>query len=191
MAAPTAADLHTRSAWVVFNFGKEFTMTSSLIVLAFDTMDEAEQVHEALVRGKKEGLVTIEDAAVVVKDAEGKVHVKNQVSRSTWATTGVGGALGLLIGGIIFPIGGLVLGLAGGAVVGRLMDMGVDGKFVKDVGEQIKPGTSALFVLLKGENPAAEVAILRPYKGHVLQTTLDSDAEQAIRDALEDASAAN
>jgi uncharacterized membrane protein len=166
-------------------------MTSSLIVLAFDTMDEAEQVHEALVKGKKEGLVTIEDAAVVVKDAEGKVHVKNQVSRSTWAATGVGGALGLLIGTIFFPIGGLVLGLAGGAVVGRLMDLGVDGKFVKDVGEQIKPGTSALFVLVKGENPAAEVAILRPYKGHVLQTTLDTDAEQAIRDALEDDSPAS
>ena len=165
-------------------------MTSSLIVLAFDSMDEAEQVHEALVRGKKEGMLTIEDAAVVVKDAEGKVHVKNQVSRSTWAATGVGGALGLLIGSIFFPIGGLVLGLAGGAVVGRLMDLGVDGKFVKDVGEQIKPGTSALFVLVKGENPAAEVAILRPYKGHVLQTTLDSDAEQAIRDALEDDSPA-
>ena len=166
-------------------------MTSSLIVLAFDTMDEAEQVHEALVKGKKEGLVTIEDAAVVVKDAEGKVHVKNQVSRTTWAATGVGGALGLLIGTIFFPIGGLVLGLAGGAVVGRLMDLGVDGKFVKDVGEQIKPGTSALFVLVKGENPAAEVAILRPYKGRVLQTTLDSDAEQAIRDALEDDSPAS
>ena len=30
-------------------------MTSSLIVLAFDTMDEAEKVHEALVQGKKEG----------------------------------------------------------------------------------------------------------------------------------------
>jgi len=165
-------------------------MTSSLIVLAFDTMDEAEQVHEALVKGKKEGMLTIEDAAVVVKDEEGKVHVKNQVSRSTWATTGVGGALGLLIGGIIFPIGGLVLGLAGGAVVGRLMDMGVDGKFVKDVGEQIKPGTSAIFVLLKGDNPAAEVAILRQFKGHVLQTTLDSDAEHAIRDALGDDSAA-
>ena len=166
-------------------------MTSSLIVLAFDTMDEAEQVHEALVKGKKEGLVTIEDAAVVVKDADGKVHVKNQVSRTTWAATGVGGALGLLIGTIFFPIGGLVLGLAGGAVVGRLMDLGVDGKFVKDVGEQIKPGTSALFVLVKGENPAAEVAILRPYKGRVLQTTLDSDAEQAIRDALGDDSPAN
>ena len=58
-------------------------MTSSLIVLAFDTMDEAEKVHEALVQGKKEGQLTIQDSAVVVKDTEGKVHVKNQVSSGT------------------------------------------------------------------------------------------------------------
>ena len=161
-------------------------MTSSLIVLAFDTMDEAEQVHDALVSAKKQGMLTIEDSAVVVKDAEGKVQVKNQTSRGTWTATGIGGALGLLIGGIFFPIGGLVLGLAGGALVGRLMDMGVDGKFVKDVGEQIQPGTSALFVLIKGENPATEVAVLRQFKGRVLQTTLDSEAEAAIRRALGD-----
>ena len=128
-------------------------MTSSLIVLAFDTMDEAEKVHEALVQGKKEGLLTIQDFAVVVKDADGKVEVKNQVSSGTWMATGVGGALGLLIGTIFFPIGGLVLGLAGGALVGKFMDLGVDGKFVKQVGGEIQPGTSALFVLVDKENP--------------------------------------
>lgn len=161
-------------------------MPSSLIVLAFDTMDEAEQVHEALVQGKKEGLLGIQDAAVVVKDTEGKVHVKNQVSSGTWAATGVGGFLGLLIGAVFFPIGGLILGLAGGALVGKFMDMGVDGKFVKQVGEELKPGASALFVLVSSDNPSAEVAILRQFKGKVLQTTLSSESEEAIRRALGD-----
>ena len=161
-------------------------MPSSLIVLAFDAMDEAEKVHEALVQGKKEGLLTIQDSAVVVKDLDGKVEVKNQVSSGTWMATGVGGALGLLIGTIFFPIGGLVLGLAGGALVGKFMDLGVDGKFVKQVGEEIQPGTSALFVLVSKENPAGEIAILRQFKGKVLQTNLSSEAEDAVRKALGD-----
>jgi uncharacterized membrane protein len=157
-------------------------------VLAFDTTDEAEQVHQALVKAKNEGLLAIDDAAVVVKDADGKVHVQNQVSRGTWISTGVGGALGLLIGSIFFPIGGLILGLAGGALVGRAMDLGVDGKFVKDVGEQIQPGTSALFVLTREENAAGVLAVLRQFQGKVLQTTLDTDAEEALRQALGDES---
>ena len=161
-------------------------MTSSLIVLAFDTMDEAEKVHEALVQGKKEGLLTIQDSAVVVKDTDGKVKVKNQVSSGTWIATGVGGALGLLIGAVFFPIGGLLLGLGGGALVGKFMDLGVDGKFVKQVGEEIQPGTSALFVLVDKENPGAELAILRQFKGKVLQTNLSSESEDAVRKALGD-----
>jgi uncharacterized membrane protein len=163
-------------------------MSSSLIVLAFDTMDEAEQVHEALVKAKSEGLMKIQDSAVVVKDAEGKVHVKNQVSSTTWAATGVGGFLGLLIGAVFFPIGGLILGLAGGALVGKFMDMGVDGKFVKDVGNELKPETSALFVLIDKADPTAELAVLRQYKGKVLHTTLSTEAEENVRKALGDES---
>lgn len=161
-------------------------MASSLIVLAFDTTDEAEKVREALVQGKKEGVLQIDDAAVVVKGEDGKVHVKNQVARGTWAATGVGGMLGLLIGTIFFPLGGLVMGLAGGALVGRLMNLGVDGKFVKQVEEEITPGTSALFVLVSNANPAAELAILRQFKGKVIQTNLSSEAEESLRSALGD-----
>jgi uncharacterized membrane protein len=148
-------------------------MTKSLVVLAFETMDEADKVHEALVKGMKAGLLQIEDAAVVVKDEEGKVNVKNQVARGTWLSTGVGGALGLLIGGIFFPLGGLVMGLAGGALVGRMLDLGVDSNFVKDIEQEIKPGTSALFVL-------------RPFSGKVLQTNLSSQAEESLRRTLGD-----
>jgi uncharacterized membrane protein len=68
-------------------------MASSLIVIAFDNVDEAEKCHAALVQGKKEGVLQINDAAVVAKDADGKVHVRNQVSHGTWAATGVGGLL--------------------------------------------------------------------------------------------------
>ena len=148
-------------------------MASNLIVLAFDNMEEAEKVHQALVHGKKEGLLQIDDAAVIVKDADGKVHVKNQISQGAWSATGVGGLLGLLLGAIFFPIGGLVLGLAGGALVGRMMNVGVDGKFVKDVEAELKPGTSAIFVLGKGDHAAA-----RPYYERALAIRLEVLGEQ-------------
>ena len=37
-------------------------MASSLIVMAFDTEEEAEKVREALVSGKKQGLLQLDDA---------------------------------------------------------------------------------------------------------------------------------
>ncbi len=166
-------------------------MASSLIVIAFDNVDEAEKCHAALVQGKKEGVLQIDDAAVIVKDANGKAHVKNQVSHGTLAATGVGGLLGLLLGTVFFPIGGLVMGLAGGALVGRMMDTGVDGKFVKEVEKEIQPGTSALFVLVGNADPTAELAILRQFKGKVLQTNLSTEAEDNLRKALGDDSPVN
>jgi len=66
------------------------------------------------------------------------------------------------------------------------MDLGIDGKFVDDAKEKLQPGNSALFTLTHDANTAAVLAILRGYKGHVLQTTLDSESEAAIKRALQD-----
>ena len=84
--------------------------------------------------------INLDDSAVVVKDAEGEVHVKNEVDRGVAVGAVGGGALGLFIGGLLFPIGGLVLGALGGALVGKMLDMGVDKKFVDDVSEHLQPG---------------------------------------------------
>jgi uncharacterized membrane protein len=160
---------------------KEESVVRQLVVLTFDDMATAEEVHESLVKTKNQGLITIDDAAVVVKDQDGKVHVDNQVARGTWISTAVGGGLGLLIGSIFFPLGGLVLGLAGGALVAKSMDLGVDGKFVDEISDKIQPGTSALFVLVEDVNTDAILALLRNYEGHVLQTTLDSETEASLK----------
>lgn len=157
---------------------------SSLVVISFDTPDEAEKVLESLKAQTKYKNISFDDTAVVSKDLDGKVHVKNDVSQGTMNATGVGALLGFLLGGLLFPVAGILIGAGGGALFGRLLHMGVDGDFVKQVTDSLQPGTSALFVLVHDANPAVVRAILQEHPGKIIQTTLSPEAEESLKKAL-------
>lgn len=157
---------------------------SNLVVLTFDNMEDANNVREAIRKEEKQGVISLDDSAVVVRDQDGKVHVHNQVDRGIKIGAVGGGLLGLLIGAIFFPVAGLVIGVLGGMGVGALADLGIQKSFVKDVSHQIQPGTSALFLVVRQANANAVVAALKPYKGEVYQTSLDSEDEDTLRRVL-------
>jgi uncharacterized membrane protein len=91
-----------------------------------------------------------------------------------------------LLGSLFFPLTGLAIGAAGGALVGKSLGQGVDQTFVKEVGAALQPNTSALFVMVDGGNVEASLAVLRPFKGTVYQTSLPTDVEASLRRALEE-----
>jgi uncharacterized membrane protein len=155
---------------------------SNLVVISFEDEQQAAAALQTLRDQQKAGQIHINDTAVVRKDADGKVHVKNEVSSATEIGAVAGGALGLVLG-FMFPIAGIAIGAAGGAAVGAMLEKGVDGKFVKDVSQQLEPGKSALFVVFAQANPSVMQA-LKPYQGKVLQTTLSSDLEERLRRAV-------
>ena len=157
---------------------------SNLVVLTFDDMEDANSVREAIRKEEKQGVISLDDSAVVVRDQDGKVHVHNQVDRGIKVGAVGGGLLGLLIGAIFFPVAGLVIGVLGGMGVGALADLGIQKSFVKDVSHQIQPGTSALFLVVRQANANVVVAALKPYKGEVYQTSLDSEDEDTLRRVL-------
>jgi uncharacterized membrane protein len=159
---------------------------SNLLVLTFDDTVQAGEALEALKHIQHEGLGKIDDAAVVVKDESGKVHVKNMTDTGVKWGAVTGGILGLLIASVFFPLAGLTLGAIGGGLVGKTLDMGVDKKFVKDVTETLKPGTSALFVIGSSDHKDAVLGTLRNFHGTIYQTTLDTEAVDQLRDALKD-----
>jgi uncharacterized membrane protein len=156
---------------------------SQLVVLGFDTEQQALDALKSLRRLESDGRISFEDTAVVSHGLDGKFQVKNEAS----STTETGAVVGAILGGFvtfIFPVAGIAIGALAGAGVGSLMGRGVSGDFVKDVKEELPPGKSALFLLVKGADVDAALGVLRNFKGDVIQTTLDPDAEEAIRNAL-------
>ena len=80
---------------------------SQLLVITFGERETAGQAAERLKGIQKAHAVDIEDMAVVEKDADGKVHVHHGVDTTTAGGAIVGGGLGLLLGLVFFPLGGL------------------------------------------------------------------------------------
>jgi uncharacterized membrane protein len=76
------------------------------------------------------------------------------------------------------------VGAASGAIGGALTDIGVDDKFMKELGETLTPGTSALFVLVKKVTPDKVLAEVAPYGGKVLRTSLSQAEENQLREVL-------
>jgi uncharacterized membrane protein len=88
------------------------------------------------------------------------------------------------VGGIFFPLAGLLVGALGGGLVGKLADTGIDQRFVKEVSEDLQPGTSALFLIVREANPNVALSALKPYKGTVRHTSFPPEAEEELRRIL-------
>lgn len=157
---------------------------SELIVIAFDNETGAEKMRDDLQKLKKEHLISLKDAAVVIHLQDGKVKVK-QVTHLVGKGALVGGLGGLLLGSLFLaPWLGLIGGAIGGAVAGKETDIGVDDDFIKEVGETIEPGHSALFLLIEGNTADTLITEIHKFGGTVLQTSLSEKDEAKFMAAL-------
>ena len=168
---------------------------SDLVVVGFDSVDEADKVLLKLSSLKKEYLVDLEDAVVVVRGEDGKVQLKQSLN-----LTAIGASSGLLSGaiwgglvGLLFlnPLAGFAIGGAvgagAGALSGSLTDYGIDDNFIKSLGETIPNSSSALFVLIRKVQPEKVLAEFEGLKGRVIKTSLSPEQEKRLQDALSDA----
>jgi uncharacterized membrane protein len=158
---------------------------TQLVVIGFDTAEEAREVLKSLRDLERQGQIAFEDTAIVSRDLDGKTHVQNEVSGTTETGAVVGGLIGTFVGALLFPVVGLAVGAAAGAAIGASLDTGVSGKFVDDVKQQLGPGKSALFLVIREANMEAAMGALRNHHGRLIQTTLDSQLEAALRDTLD------
>ena len=157
---------------------------SDFLAVTFDGADDAEAALRSIRGLEHAEKVGLEDTAVVRKDADGKVTIHNEMSSGTETGAVVGAVLGGLVLAV-FPVAAIAGGAVVGGLIGRAWKGGIDGKFVKEVGDDLPAGGSALFLQLKPQTDTGLlVGALGQYHGRVKQTSLDDEIEKAIDDSM-------
>lgn len=158
---------------------------ATLVAISYPDSATAFEARKAVSGMTKSYLVELIDAVVVTKDASGDVKLDQSMP-----IVEMGAANGALWGGLIGliflnPLLGAAVGAAGGALVGKGTDYGIDDQFMKGLGQSLTSGAGALFLLMN--NPPSDKAMdeLGRFGGSVLQTSLATDIEAKLRDAVE------
>ena len=165
---------------------------SELVVLGFDTADRADAVLNRLVQLEKEYLVDLEDAVIAVRDAQGKVRLKQSVNLTAAgaASGGLSGAIwGSLVGLLCLnPLAGMVVGGAvgagSGALAGSMTDYGIDDDLIQKLADTIPINSSALFLLIRKVQPEKVLAEFEGLRGRVIKTSLSPAQEAQLQKAL-------
>ena len=163
---------------------------ADLVVIEFPTEAKAEEVRQKLLSMQQDYIIDIKDAVIAVKQPDGTVKL-NQLYHPTAVGAASGAVWGTLVGLIfLVPLVGTAVGAASGALAGALTDVGINDNFMKQVAATIDSGSAALFVLIKKMTTDKVLDDLKGVGGKVLRTSFDHTKEEALRKALEEASAA-
>jgi uncharacterized membrane protein len=158
---------------------------SDLIAIAYPDLATAQDVAANAAALTKSKELELEDLVVVEHRADGKIKLHQP---STAAAGAAGGALWGGLTGLIFlaPLFGMAIGAAAGAAGGSMADYGVDDNFMKDMGEKLEPGGAAVVALVR-KVTADKVLPNLKHQGTVIQTSLDAEREELLKQALANA----
>jgi uncharacterized membrane protein len=157
---------------------------SELIAIGYPDTATAPLAMEEVERLSDDLVIQPDAVAVIIRDETGKFKtITNAHAVGVGATYGM--FWGLLFGLLFFvPFLGMALGAGLGALMGKVEKTGIDKAFQDRVREMLKPGTSALFMIIEKATPDRAIAALSQYGGTVLKSSLSEDAEAKLQEAL-------
>jgi uncharacterized membrane protein len=148
-----------------------------VVMAVFTREDQASEAFERVKSWQKEHYIDLEDIAIVSRGADRKVTVRDVADPGS----GKGAKVGLLVGGVvglIFPpsiIAGAAVGAATGTVYGHFRDKGLENKKLRQEGERLEPGQSAV-IAVTGDRFVDDVVLGLKGLGEVGEYFLDIDS---------------
>jgi uncharacterized membrane protein len=147
---------------------------SELIVFIYENETGAKTLEAQLVEAQANQILTVSDAALILRQEDGRPvlsHAKDLVGRGS-------------MGGIFW---GFILALVfwakwwGLSVGGALGDLGLDDEFVKEVGDGVGKGHSALLALVEEGMVEAVLMAAEETNPKTMRTTFSQEDEQVLQ----------
>jgi uncharacterized membrane protein len=158
---------------------------SHLMALVSDDPYKADEARAALRRMGGEGLLEIDETALIIKQADGMVQAR-QDQDSPATDQKFGHIAGLLAAAVTGTLPLILAGTVAGRLIGRLTDHGVTDRFLRAVKGELHPGTSALIVVARSDPERRKRVAERlcSFNPKVLQSDLPPEVEQQIEAEL-------
>jgi len=162
---------------------------ADLIAIGYPDETTADAAADEARRLARDLIIEPDAIAAIARDTEGKYHV-----RTSHHAVGAGATWGMFWGllfGLLFfiPFFGLAIGAGMGALMGKVTKSGIDREFQDQVRGLLKPGTSALFMMVEKVTPDKATEALSQFGGTVLKSSLSKQGEADLQDALHGQSA--
>ena len=159
---------------------------ATLVAIGYPDQGTAEQARETVAGLEQDLIIQAEQVAAISRDLEGKYHVHTTHGGASAGGGALwGGFWGMLFGLLFFiPFAGLAIGAGMGALFGHFGEKGIDKAFQQQVRDYLKPGTSALFMVIDQVTPDKAVAALSQYGGTVIRTSLSDEDTKRLEEAL-------
>jgi uncharacterized membrane protein len=161
-----------------------------IIGVSFDRMTRAQEYLLAMRGLREDGALDLKDAVVVSKDQDGSVKVtetmdptpgRAALSGALWT-----GLLGLVIGGPVGWIAGIGIGAGTGAVVAKVVDLGIPDEWVAWFKDAVRPGTSTIVILAEHVHVRALADEAARFAGaELLYTSMSDSAFEQLTEAFE------
>src|SRR5713101_1761756 len=166
-------------------------LPETIVGISFEDPFRAQEFLTAATRLAAHGDFRIIDAVIVVKDSEGKAHVREttdpQPGRSAMSGALWTGLFGLLLGGPVGWLAGAAIGAGAGAVTAKVVDLGISDEWVAWFREAVQPGTATVVLLVTHLDQDALVAEAKRFTGaDLVYANLDESTIDRLKEALGD-----
>jgi uncharacterized membrane protein len=121
-----------------------------VVVAAFPTENGAKNALRELNQADKDGALDMRDAAVLTRDPQNQLRVVETADKGFGRGAMMGGVAGAAVGILAGPIGWAALGGAAvGGLAAKLRDGGFPDERLRQIGDGLQPGSSALVAVIE------------------------------------------